>query len=75
MSDACLSEARSTARRAKRSASALSGVEAESGASSDRLSMPATIALRGPSLRVEFVNSSDGLMAGLLEGQQGRRGV
>src|SRR5579864_2864381 len=69
MSLACLSEARSTIRRARRSASALSGAGLGSRTISEWLSMPATIA---PSLfldSVEFVKSSDSLLASSLECQ------
>src|SRR5713226_3206992 len=70
---ACLSEARSTMRRARLNASALSGSERCSSTNREWLSMSATIAPHVPSALREFVNSSDGLMACFVEGQA-RRG-
>src|SRR5579859_5793771 len=71
MSLACLSEARSTIRRARRRASALSdaGVNPGSGATSEWLSMPATIAPPASLDGIEFVKSSDSLLASGLERQ------
>lgn len=73
MSLACLSAARSTIRRARPSASALSRAELDSRASSEWLRMTATIAPRLRSLFLKFVNSSDAALAGCLEPQP-RRG-
>src|SRR5207302_348099 len=73
---ACLSEARSTMRRARLRASALSGAGLRSPASwVECLSMKATIAPAGRSLRVEFVNSSGGFLACLVEGQPRGDGI
>src|SRR5947209_11266011 len=69
MSLACLSEARSTIRRASRNASALSGAWLDSPANREWLSMVATITPDATSLGVEFVNSSDGPGARLVQCQ------
>src|SRR5919199_324416 len=69
MSLACLSEARSTIRRARLKASALSGAWLGSPANREWLSMSATIALDVPSLGLEFVNGSGGPDAGLIQRQ------
>src|SRR5438477_5907808 len=69
MSLACLSEARSTIRRASRNASALSGAWLDSPANREWLSMVATITPDAASLGVEFVNSSDGPRARLVQRQ------
>src|SRR5260370_18527314 len=75
MSVACLSEARSTMRRARLNASALSSVGRGSPANGEWLSMTATIAPAVPLLGVKFVNSSEFQMARLLEGQARGGGV
>src|SRR5215831_15722500 len=69
MSLACLSEARSTIRRARLSASALSAVERGSSANGDWLSMPATITPRVPTALRKLVNGSHRLAARFIEGE------
>src|SRR5919204_5607341 len=69
MSLACLSEARSTIRRASRNASALSAAWLASPANREWLSMSATITPDAPLLGLEFVNGSRRLDTRLVERQ------
>src|SRR5919199_3524922 len=69
MSLACLSEARSTIRRASLNASALSDAWLGSPANGEWLSMSATITPDAGLLGVEFVNDSRGIDARLVQRQ------